>query len=249
MSPRGPNQPPITNPTAAPPLEPADKVLSTASDWADTVSRTASDRDAGAHLTGGSPNGKAADFGSADQGSIPCPSAISEPPLIDAEVVDRDFQDDLESALGPLAPRDGGQPLGADELALREAIWANLRDLNIEDSGLDLTGLSNITPGQIEETDHARLARLAYGMGYIRLLEFLARKPPHWAGNMEQAKLAFAYVKHVETNDRDVLRLNQRTQGDANLDRALVQMQREVVRIALIKEKITRTKEPESATG
>jgi hypothetical protein len=168
--------------------------------------------------------------------------------LLDAEVVhprDLPFDGDLDQAgledsLGPLAPPPGMPTPSEDDLALRKAIWKNLRDLNVDDGGMDLTGLSDISPAQLEETDHARLARLAYGMGYVRLLEFLARRPPHWAGNTEQAKLAFAYVKHVETNDRDVLKLARRTQNDEHLDRALVQMQREVLRLAVVREKITK---------
>lgn len=143
----------------------------------------------------------------------------------------------LNEALGEI-PLPELSPGSEEDLALREAIWENIRELGIDESGLDLTGLNGITPGQLEDSDHARLARLVYGMGYLRMLEFLARKPPSWSGNMEQAKLAFAYVKHVETNERDVLKLRSRTQGDQHLDRALNQMQHEVVRIAMIKERI-----------
>lgn len=170
-------------------------------------------------LAGGSPNGKAADFGSADQGSIPCPSA-----------------NQIDQALEAI-PVEVPESSQAD-LALREALWKNLKELGVEAGGMDLTGLSDVTPEQLEETDHARLARLAYGMSYVRVLEFLARRAPSFAGNKDQANLAFAYLKHVETNDRDILKLNQRTQGDQYLDQALTQMQREVVRIALIKERL-----------
>jgi hypothetical protein len=152
---------------------------------------------------------------------------------------DKFVKSQLEKSLDTVPPMEI-DPGSSEDLALREAIWNNIKELGIDESGLDLTVVNGVTPGQLEETDHARLARLAYGMGYLRILEFLARKPPNWSGNMEQAKLAFAYVKHVETNERDVLKLNRRTQGDQHLDRALNQMQHEVVRIAMIKERIMR---------
>lgn len=100
--------------------------------------------------------------------------------------------------------------------------------------GLDLTETDY---DNIQQADHTRLARLTYGMGYLRLLAFLSRKPPNMTVEAQQAKLSLAYIQHVETNDRETLRISSRTVGEAQLDKDLTVLREEVTRIATIRQR------------
>jgi len=95
--------------------------------------------------------------------------------------------------------------------------------------GADLT---KYEPDDIDSMDNSRLARLVYGLSYVRLLELLSRPTRNFSQTMEVGKLGMAFIRHVETNDRDVLKLDARSTYDRNLDEAIATVSADVMRIA-----------------
>lgn len=120
---------------------------------------------------------------------------------------------------------------------LRAAIWKQIGQLGLAQQlapeepsgGLDL---SSREQRELEKLDHTRLARLVYGLSYVRLLELLARGNANFTQMLEVAKVAMAYVRHVETNDRDTLRLDARNVSDQHLDASIEKMSTEILRVA-----------------
>jgi len=131
---------------------------------------------------------------------------IVDPPLDLVHKIERELEAELRNQLKRIGPSPEG--------------------------GLDLT---DVDYDDVQEADHTRLARLTYGMGYLRLLAFLSRRPPNIATEAQQAKLSLAYIQHVETNDRATLRLSARTVGEAQLDTDLVTLREEITRIAFLR--------------
>lgn len=155
-------------------------------------------------------------------------SPVEEP--VDAELLSESF------ALRP-AP-DGTLAIDPDE-RLRAAIWEQIRALGLTGEGaVDLRAQS---ADEVESLDVTRVARMCYGLGYSRLLEIFAQPPPNYTQKLEVGKLALAFIRHTETNDRDTLKLNAISPADRHFDRAIEEMQAEVVRVARLR--LTRRKE------
>lgn len=83
-------------------------------------------------------------------------------------------------------------------------------------------------------TEASSLARRAYVASYIRLLEVLAQPAISPSHALEQAKLGLAYIRHAETNDKEMLRLGSR-ESDPALDQAIHQLEEEITHIAVAK--------------
>lgn len=143
----------------------------------------------------------------------------------------------LDKAFKPLPmPKVLVDQKDSPDEALRQAIWKQIKQMGLADAVQDEhTGGANLAvhkPDDMEELDSSRLARLVYSLSYVRLLELAARPTKNFNQAMEVGKLLMAYVRHVETNDRDVLKLDARNVRDKHLDEALAQMTTEVMRIA-----------------
>lgn len=121
------------------------------------------------------------------------------------------------------------------ERELEEDLRRQLR--RMDEPGIGGLDLTEAEYDDIQEADHTRLARVTYGMGYLRLLAFLSRKPPNMSVEAQQAKLSLAYIQHVETNDRETLRISSRTVGEAQLEKDLTVLREEVTRIATIRQR------------
>ena len=168
--------------------------------------------------------------------SGPTSSPTAEPPAADPTQLDK--------ALTPRpAPDDALEPLTEADNLLREAIARQLKELKEEDGGLDLRDLDF---QQVEDSDTSRFARMVYGLGYIRMLEALALPPATSSARMEQAKLALAYIRHAETNDREMLRLNKKSTSATHYDKAVEELRYEVIRLASYRRRVLRDDNPKA---
>lgn len=150
----------------------------------------------------------------------------------------------LDKALTPRpAPPDALEPLSEADNLLRDAIARQLKGLDAEAGGLDLRDLDF---QQVEDSDTSRFARMVYGLGYIRMLEALSLPPATASARMEQAKLALAYIRHAESNDREIMRLNERSTSATHYDKAVEELRHEVVRIASYRRRVIRDDKPQA---
>jgi len=127
-----------------------------------------------------------------------------------------------------------GVEIEAPDAALRLALWHQIKEMGLKDlkdgagGGLNLSAQE---PEELAALDLTRLARMVYNIGYVRLVELAARPTKTLAEQIEVAKLLLAYIRHIETAGREILKLDPRKQADQHLDRAMNEMSEELIRI------------------
>jgi hypothetical protein len=155
---------------------------------------------------------------------------------VDDESIDAEVVEPTGGDLTAVRPLDLPDDVSSIERDLEQDLRRQLKVMDSGTGGMDLT---EVEYDKLHEADHTRLARLTYGMGYLRLLAFLSRKPPNMSVEAQQAKLSLAYIQHVETNDRATMRLAARSSGEAQLDKDLIVLREDITRIAMLKHRRT----------
>lgn len=150
---------------------------------------------------------------------------------------------ELLKALTPPEGAPAGAELSTDPLTedLRAAIWEALRQVGVAPGGDAAAMLAEPTSqdlsarevADLEFVDTSRIARVNRVLAELRMMELFAA-PQRGGNRFEVAKLALGYMRHVDTCERDLMKMGARKDlSDTHLDSALVEMQKETVRFAM----------------